>query len=72
MMIIPVGPPGAQELLVITKHIEEDGTVTLDRRSVYEEVTGRGGLTTVNFVPFTAEKGNETHSKKRDMPTESQ
>lgn len=71
VMIIPVGPPGAQELLYITKTEDEEGFVMIDRWSVYANVTGRaGGKTTVSFVPFTSEGGEGQHSKWTDGVSE--
>ncbi len=53
-MVIPVGPPGSQVLLMVKKEIDEDGDVTITREDVYR------GRTKVSFVPFT-KKGGGTH-----------
>lgn len=58
IMVIPVGPPSGQTILKITKRIEEDGTVVLDREDIYKGTT----VTTDIFVPFTA-KGGGVHSQ---------
>ena len=50
VMVIPVGPPGAQTLLEVRKTRRPDGSVEVVRRDVYE---GRG---LVRFVPFTRER----------------
>jgi protein-L-isoaspartate(D-aspartate) O-methyltransferase len=46
IMVIPVGPPGAQRILKITKDALADGQVTVKRADIYN---GR----VVPFVPFT-------------------
>ena len=46
MMVIPVGPPGAQRVLKITKQLGPDGLVTTARDDIY-------GGKIVPFVPFT-------------------
>ena len=56
IMVIPVGPPGSQTLLRVTKRVAADGTVTLQREDVYE------GRRKVTFVPFTASDGG-VHSQ---------
>ena len=58
IMVIPVGPPGAQHLLKIVKQQNPDGTFNIVRSDIYQ-----GG--TVSFVPFTKLDGGEikgTHS----------
>ncbi|MBN9219008.1 MAG: protein-L-isoaspartate O-methyltransferase [Mesorhizobium sp.] len=58
MMVIPVGPPGAQHVLKVTKHQEADGTFQVTRADIYN-----GG--TLSFVPFTKLEGDTikgTHS----------
>ncbi|UVK46292.1 protein-L-isoaspartate O-methyltransferase [Mesorhizobium sp. AR07] len=50
MMVIPVGPPGAQHVLKVTKHQEADGTFNVVRADIYN-----GG--TLSFVPFTKLEG---------------
>lgn len=49
IMIIPVGPPGAQVLLEVHKDRTADGDLVVDRRDVYR------GRALVSFVPFTRE-----------------
>lgn len=51
MMVIPVGPPGAQHVLKITKEANPDGTVKISRSDIYN---GR----VVPFVPFTKLEGD--------------
>ena len=58
MMVIPVGPPGAQHVLKIVKQQSQDGSFQIVRSDIYH-----GG--TVSFVPFTKLDGNQikgTHS----------
>jgi protein-L-isoaspartate(D-aspartate) O-methyltransferase len=58
VMVIPVGPvAGDQVLLKITKKMDENGVITLEREDVYN------GKLRVNFVPFTKEDGS-WHSRK--------
>lgn len=53
VMVIPVGPiAGDQVLLRITKKIDENGVITLEREDVYN------GRIRVKFVPFTKEDGS--------------
>ncbi|MFI5014962.1 MAG: protein-L-isoaspartate O-methyltransferase [Hyphomicrobiales bacterium] len=59
IMVIPVGPPGAQRLLKIVKEQAPDGTITVARSDIYN---GR----IVPFVPFTKLEGDViagTHNK---------
>ena len=60
VMVIPVGPPGAQRVLKITKSADKDGQITVARSDIYN---GR----IVPFVPFTklADDGKitGTHNK---------
>ncbi len=57
IMVIPVGPiAGDQVLLKITKNVDENGVITLQREDVYN------GRIRVKFVPFTKEDGS-WHSK---------
>ncbi len=51
VMVIPVGPPGAQHVLKVTKEANPDGTVRITRSDIYN---GR----VVPFVPFTKLEGN--------------
>ena len=47
IMVIPVGPPGAQHVLKVIKRVGADGTVTVERTDIYN---GR----IIPFVPFTS------------------
>ena len=51
IMVIPVGPPGAQRVLKVVKTKAEDGTVTVARSDIY-------GGRIVPFVPFTKLEGD--------------
>jgi protein-L-isoaspartate(D-aspartate) O-methyltransferase len=51
VMVIPVGPPGAQRLLKVVKDQAPDGTLTIARSDIYN---GR----IVPFVPFTKLDGD--------------
>jgi len=58
IMVIPVGPPGSQHVLKVTKATAADGSISVARSDIY-----RGAI--VNFVPFTKLEGNKivgTHS----------
>jgi protein-L-isoaspartate(D-aspartate) O-methyltransferase len=46
IMVIPVGPPGAQRVLKVVKQVAADGTVSVTREDIY-------GGKIVPFVPFT-------------------
>jgi len=46
VMVIPVGPPGAQHVLKVTANVATDGTETVARSDIY-------GGSIVPFVPFT-------------------
>lgn len=52
VMVIPVGPPGQQHVLKVTKEANPDGTVKITRSDIYN---GR----VVPFVPFTKLEGNQ-------------
>lgn len=59
VMVIPVGPPGAQRVLKVTKEKGPDGEIKVTRSDIY-------GGRIVPFVPFTKLEGNEikgTHNK---------
>jgi protein-L-isoaspartate(D-aspartate) O-methyltransferase len=59
IMVIPIGPPGAQRLLKVVKEQAADGTINVARSDIYN---GR----TVPFVPFTKLEGDViagTHNK---------
>lgn len=51
VMVIPVGPPGAQHVLRIVKQQNADGSFSVVRSDIY-----RGGI--VSFVPFTKLDGD--------------
>jgi protein-L-isoaspartate(D-aspartate) O-methyltransferase len=58
MMVIPIGPPGAQHVLKVVKTQAADGSITVARSDIY-------GGAIVNFVPFTKLEGDQikgTHS----------
>jgi protein-L-isoaspartate(D-aspartate) O-methyltransferase len=60
IMVIPVGPPGAQRLLKITKEQADDGTIKVARSDIY-------GGRIVPFVPFTKLDGDSikgTHNQR--------
>ena len=50
-MVIPIGPPGAQHVLKVTKQALADGTLTVARSDIYN-----GKI--VPFVPFTKLEGD--------------
>ena len=59
LMVIPVGPPGAQRVLKIAKLQDADGTITTSREDIY-------GGKIVPFVPFTKLEGDKivgTHNR---------
>jgi protein-L-isoaspartate(D-aspartate) O-methyltransferase len=59
VMVIPVGPPGAQRILKVTKEQAPDGTINIARSDIYN-----GKI--VPFVPFTKLEGDTikgTHDK---------
>jgi protein-L-isoaspartate(D-aspartate) O-methyltransferase len=59
IMVIPVGPPGAQHILKVIKDQDVDGLITVARSDIYN---GR----IVPFVPFTKLEGDKivgTHNK---------
>ena len=51
VMVIPVGPPGAQRVLKVVKNQAADGTITVARSDIY-------GGRIVPFVPFTKLEGD--------------
>jgi protein-L-isoaspartate(D-aspartate) O-methyltransferase len=58
VMVIPIGPPGAQHVLKITEEADAAGAVKVSRSDIY-------GGAIVNFVPFTKLDGDQivgTHS----------
>ena len=52
LMVIPVGPPGAQRVLKVTKTQGADGSITTTREDIY-------GGKIVPFVPFTKLEGDK-------------
>jgi len=46
IMVIPVGPPGSQHVLKVTKKVGADRAITVARTDIY-------GGAIINFVPFT-------------------
>jgi protein-L-isoaspartate(D-aspartate) O-methyltransferase len=52
VMVIPVGPPGAQHVLKVTKEANPDGTIKITRSDIYNGKV-------VPFVPFTKLEGNQ-------------
>ena len=58
LMVIPIGPPGAQHVLKVTKRTDAAGAVAVARSDIY-------GGAIINFVPFTKLEGDKivgTHS----------
>lgn len=55
-MVIPVGPPGAQVILKVTKNQDEQGNFVIAREDIYH------GRKKESFVPFTNKDGG-THFK---------
>ncbi|HEX4296796.1 MAG TPA: protein-L-isoaspartate O-methyltransferase, partial [Devosia sp.] len=51
VMVIPIGPPGAQHVLKVVKRVADDGTMAVDRSDIYN---GR----VIPFVPFTSLVGD--------------
>ena len=56
VMVVPVGPPGAQVILKVTKNQDEQGNFVIAREDIYH------GKKKENFVPFTNKTGG-THFK---------
>ena len=59
LMVIPVGPPGAQRVLKVAKTQGPDGSITTSREDIY-------GGKIVPFVPFTKLEGDQvvgTHNR---------
>ena len=50
IMVIPVGPPGAQRVLKVEKTVAADGTVSVARSDIFNKI--------VPFVPFTKLEGD--------------
>ncbi len=66
-MIIPVGPPGAQSLLKLTKTKSPSGRVRIKRHDIYaarcSTADGQRCKRKVSFVAFTKYRGNRTVSR---------
>ena len=56
VMIIPVGPPGAQVILKVSKKQDEQGNIVISREDIYH------GRKKEAFVPLTNKEGG-THFK---------
>jgi len=50
IMVLPLGPPNRQYIMEIVKHEEEDGSITLRRKDVYNGQS-------VKFIPFRDDSG---------------
>lgn len=61
IMVIPVGPPGGQTVMKVTKKLDPQGNIELEREDIY------AGKRKVVFVPFTA-AGGGVHSEAHDAP----
>jgi len=55
IMVLPLGPPNRQYIMEIVKKEDEDGSITLSRRDVYN------GLS-VKFIPFRDDRGTSYSS----------
>ena len=67
-MVIPVGPPGAQSLLKITKVRRKNGRIAIRRHDIYANDPSRAGgrgKTKVSFVPFTKYKNDGKSTRSR-------
>ena len=60
IMVIPIGTPGAQRVLKITKKPRPDGGFDFPEEDLYPELTSTSGTT---FVPFKTEDLRGTHFK---------
>jgi protein-L-isoaspartate(D-aspartate) O-methyltransferase len=56
VMVIPVGPPGAQVILKVSKSQDDKGNIVVSREDIYH------GRKKEAFVPFTNKEGG-THFK---------
>jgi len=57
-MVVPVGPPGAQHVLKVTKQRSDDGAMSVARSDIYN---GRPE----SFVPFTKLEGSVIKGRHR-------
>jgi protein-L-isoaspartate(D-aspartate) O-methyltransferase len=60
IMVLPLGPPGRQYIMEVSKQVDGEGAITLSRRDVYN------GLR-VSFIPFRNETGS---SYSKSAPAE--
>ncbi len=58
IMVIPVGPPGAQRVLKIEKLQAADGTISIARSDIFNKI--------VPFVPFTKLEGDAIQGNHND------
>jgi protein-L-isoaspartate(D-aspartate) O-methyltransferase len=58
MMVIPVGPPGAQHILKINKQVDAEGSINVARSDIYHG-------TPIPFVPFTKLEGDVIKGRHR-------
>ncbi len=58
IMVIPVGPPGAQRVLKINKQQAADGSIAVARADIFNKV--------VPFVPFTKLEGDAIKGNHND------
>ena len=67
VMVIPVGPPGAQSLLKLTKTTSETGRIRIKRHDIYAAQCSRAEKQRckrkVNFVALTKYRGDKTVSR---------
>lgn len=56
IMVVPLGPPGRQNIMEVKKIVSSDGGIQLKRRDVYNGVG-------VRFIPFRDEQG-ESYSRQ--------
>ena len=67
VMVIPVGPPGAQSLLKLTKTRSETGRIRIKRHDIYAAQCSRAEKQRckrkVNFVALTKYRGGKTVSR---------
>lgn len=67
VMVIPVGPPGAQSLLKLTKTRSETGRIRIKRHDIYAAQCSRAEKQRckrkVNFVALTKYRGDKTVSR---------
>ncbi len=70
VMVIPVGTPGKQVVLRITKRVGDDGKERLERHDIYEDDPNRrGGGRSTTFVAFTKYDDNNCTVSRFDDKT---